>query len=49
VVIVTHHPEEAWDLATRTVVLAHGQLGLDAPRQGTADDFARLLGERVHE
>ena len=48
VLIVTHHPEEAWDLATRTVLLAGGQVILDAPKQGTAADFARLLDGQAH-
>jgi ABC-type sulfate/molybdate transport systems ATPase subunit len=47
-VIVTHHLEEAWQLATRVAVLVQGQWAAEEPKQGPLDAFLpryhRLLG-----
>ena len=47
-VIVTHHLEEAWQLATRVAVLVQGRWAAEEPRQGPLDAFLpryhRLLG-----
>jgi heme exporter protein A len=47
-VIVTHHLEEAWQLATRVAVLVQGQWAAEEARQGPLDAFLpryhRLLG-----
>jgi len=38
-ILVTHHLEEAWDLATRVAVLADGRWVLDQPRAGDPAAF----------
>ena len=47
-VIVTHHLEEAWQLATRVAVLVQGRWAAEEARQGPLDAFLpryhRLLG-----
>ncbi len=47
-VIVTHHLEEAWQLAPREAVLVHGRWAAEEARQGPLDAFLpryhRLLG-----
>jgi heme exporter protein A len=47
-IIVTHHLEEAWQLATRVAVLVHGQWATEEARPGPLDAFLpryhRLLG-----
>jgi ABC-type multidrug transport system ATPase subunit len=47
-VIVTHHLEEAWQLATRIAVLVQGRWAAEEARQGPLDAFLpryqRLLG-----
>jgi heme ABC exporter ATP-binding subunit CcmA len=47
-VIVTHHLEEAWQLATRVAVLVQGRWAAEEARQGSLDAFLpryrRLLG-----
>jgi heme exporter protein A len=47
-VIVTHHLEEAWQLATRVAVLVQGQWAAEEARQGPLDAFLpryhRLVG-----
>jgi ABC-type multidrug transport system ATPase subunit len=47
-VIVTHHLEEAWQLATRLAVLVQGRWAAEEARQGPLDAFLpryhRLLG-----
>jgi heme exporter protein A len=47
-VIVTHHLEEAWQLATRVAVLVQGRWAVEEARQGPLDAFLpryhRLLG-----
>ncbi|HEY4320149.1 MAG TPA: heme ABC exporter ATP-binding protein CcmA [Gemmatimonadales bacterium] len=39
VVCVTHHPDEIWGAATRTVVLQRGRVVADQPRSGLLADF----------
>jgi heme ABC exporter ATP-binding subunit CcmA len=39
IVIVTHQLGEAWDLATRVGVLAHGRWTLESPRRGSLAEF----------
>ncbi len=47
-VIVTHHLEEAWQVATRVAVLVQGRWAAQEVRQGSLDEFLpryhRLLG-----
>jgi heme exporter protein A len=47
-VIVTHHLEEAWQLATRVAVLVQGRWAAQEPRQGPLEAFLpryhRLVG-----
>lgn len=38
-VLVTHHLDEAWGLASRVAVLAEGRWALDEPRTGDLDQF----------
>ena len=38
-VLVTHHLDEAWGLASRVAVLAEGRWALDEPRAGDLDQF----------
>jgi heme exporter protein A len=40
IVIVTHHPAEVWDVATRAAVLVAGRWRSDEPVSGTAEAFA---------
>jgi ABC-type multidrug transport system ATPase subunit len=46
--IVTHHLEEAWELATRVAVLVQGRWVAEEAREGPLDAFLpryhRLLG-----
>jgi len=39
-VLVTHHPAEVWDVATRAAVLVAGRWRSDEPVSGTAEAFA---------
>jgi ABC-type multidrug transport system ATPase subunit len=39
VVCVTHHPDEIWDAATRTVVLQQGRILADLSRPAHLADF----------
>ena len=41
VVLVTHHPVEAWELATRIGVLVRGRLAADGPRPADPAAFDR--------
>jgi ABC-type multidrug transport system ATPase subunit len=41
-IIVSHRPEEVWEVATRVVVLRAGRVALDTPKLGSA---ATVMGE----
>ncbi len=45
VVLVTHHPAEAWELATRVGVLRSGQWALQEARPGSLDPFVTRYQE----
>jgi heme exporter protein A len=45
VVLVTHHPDEAWDLATRVGVLRAGQWALQEPRGASLEQFVTRYQE----
>lgn len=45
VVLVTHHPAEAWELATRVGVLRSGQWALQEVRPGSLDPFVTRYQE----
>ena len=38
-VVVTHHPSEIWDLATRVAVLIEGSWAIEEGRTGSVDSF----------
>jgi heme exporter protein A len=44
-VIVTHHANEAWELATRVAILVGGRWVLDAPRPADIAEFDRSYQE----
>lgn len=44
-IVVSHQPEEVWEVATRVVALRAGRLALDAPRAGSANAFMGELSE----
>ena len=47
-VLVTHHLDEAWDLATRVAVLSGGRWVLEAPRTGLLAEFLPRYRALVH-
>jgi len=47
-VLVTHHMDEAWELATRIGVLIAGRWLLEGERAGELDDFLTRYRALVH-
>jgi ABC-type sugar transport system ATPase subunit len=47
-VLVTHHPAEVWDVATRAAVLVAGRWCSDEPVSGTAEAFTSRYQAMVH-
>ena len=47
-VLVTHHPAEVWDVATRAAVLVAGRWRSDEPVSGTAEAFTSRYQEMVN-
>jgi heme ABC exporter ATP-binding subunit CcmA len=47
-VLVTHHLDEAWELATRVAVLSGGRWVLEAPRTGPLAEFLPRYRALVH-
>lgn len=47
-VLVTHHLDEAWELATRVGVLAGGKWELEEFRTGSLDDFQTRYRALIH-
>jgi heme ABC exporter ATP-binding subunit CcmA len=47
VVLVTHQPEEAWELITRLAVLHGGRIVRDVPRPATPSEATRLYREAI--
>jgi heme ABC exporter ATP-binding subunit CcmA len=44
-IIVSHQPDEIWEVATRVVVLRAGRVALDTPKSGSAAGLAGQLSE----
>ena len=47
VVLVTHQPEEAWELITRLAVLHGGRIVRDIPRPASPSEASRLYREAI--
>lgn len=47
VLLVTHQPEEAWELLTRVAVLHGGRIVLDIPRPASPSEASRLYREAI--
>jgi len=47
-VLVTHDPHDAWDLATHTHLLVRGVWALGGPRDASVDGFLRRCREALH-
>ena len=44
-IVVSHQPDEVWDVATRVLVLRGGRVALDSPRPGSAAAITGQLSE----
>jgi ABC-type multidrug transport system ATPase subunit len=48
VLLVTHNPSEAWDLASHVAVLAQGRWVIQEARTGSLGAFQERLAEATH-